>query len=78
MTPAASGVTPDQDIIDELRGGDRTAAFRKLVERFDERIFRLCCSILRDHALAEDAAQESLMRIWRMIRHSGWRTEHDH
>jgi RNA polymerase sigma-70 factor, ECF subfamily len=67
LPPATQEAAPDQDIIDKLKEGATTEAFEMLVNRFDERIFRLCFSILRDTGLAEDAAQDSLVRIWRAL-----------
>jgi RNA polymerase sigma-70 factor, ECF subfamily len=66
---AASGTAPhqDEDIATLLRSGDRERAFAVLLERYEARIYRLCCALLRDPAQAQDAAQESLVRIWRAI-----------
>jgi RNA polymerase sigma-70 factor (ECF subfamily) len=67
MTGAADAAERDQDIAELLRTGAETAAFDTLVERYEHKIYRLCCSILRDRVLAEDAAQESLLRIWKAL-----------
>jgi RNA polymerase sigma-70 factor (ECF subfamily) len=57
----------DADIALLLRTGKHAIAFDQLLERYERKIFRLCCSLLRDTAAAEDAAQESLLRIWKAL-----------
>ena len=39
--------------------------FEPIVREYQDRIFRLACSILGDRAAAEEAAQEALVRIWK-------------
>jgi RNA polymerase sigma-70 factor (ECF subfamily) len=50
-----------------LQGGAHAAAFSSLVVRYERKIYSLCCGLLRDRDLAEDAAQESLVRIWKAL-----------
>jgi RNA polymerase sigma-70 factor (ECF subfamily) len=57
----------DDDIAQLLCAGKHAIAFEQLLERYERKIFRLCCSLLRDTAAAEDAAQESLLRIWKAL-----------
>jgi len=57
----------DQDILQLLRSGGADAAFEQLLDRYEGKIFRLCCSLLRERTQAEDAAQESLLRIWKAL-----------
>jgi len=57
----------DQDIVELLRGGAVEAAFGRLVERYERKVFRLCCSLLRDPDQARDAAQETLLRVWKAL-----------
>ena len=57
----------DQDIVQFIERGDTEAAFGRLVERYEQKLYRLCCGLLRDRVLAEDAAQESLLRIWKSL-----------
>jgi RNA polymerase sigma-70 factor (ECF subfamily) len=64
VTPA---VSDDRDIIERLQAGARERAFELLLERYEAKIFRLCCGLLRDRQRAEDAAQESLVRIWKAL-----------
>jgi RNA polymerase sigma-70 factor (ECF subfamily) len=60
-------VTRDSDIAELLRAGHRGGAFDALLQRYEGKIYRLCCALLRDRAQAEDAAQESLVRIWKSL-----------
>jgi RNA polymerase sigma-70 factor (ECF subfamily) len=65
QTAVDSAAGEDRDVVGLLRGGDRDAAFALLLPRYERRVFRLCCALLRDTALAQDTAQESLVRIWK-------------
>lgn len=66
IAPAAQ-ISEDQDIAELLRAGARQRAFDLLLQRYEGKVFRLCCALLREPAQAEDAAQESLVRIWRAL-----------
>ena len=50
-----------------LAAGRRTEAFEALLTAYQDRVFRLCYSMLGDRAQAEDAAQESFLRIWKSM-----------
>jgi RNA polymerase sigma-70 factor (ECF subfamily) len=65
-TPPEAG-SRDQDIVELLRGGALEAAFERLADRYERKVYRLCCSLLRDPDQAEDAAQESLVRVWKAL-----------
>lgn len=52
------------ELVIRARGGDRQA-FAELVERWLGRMVGTAGLILRDHAAAEDATQEALVRAWR-------------
>jgi RNA polymerase sigma-70 factor (ECF subfamily) len=52
-------------IVPLLASGLRTEAFDALLAAFQDKVFRLCYSMLGDRAQAEDAAQESFLRIWK-------------
>lgn len=67
QAPAADAAARDSDILVLLRAGQRDQAFDALVERYEDKIYRLCCVLLRDRAQAEDAVQESLVRLWRAL-----------
>ncbi len=49
------------------------AAFERIVREYQDRIFRLALSMLGDHAAAEEAAQDALLRIWKGL--GGFRAE---
>ncbi len=57
----------DQDIVGLLQGGAYEAAFGRLADRYERKVYRLCCSLLRDPDQAADAAQESLVRVWKAL-----------
>ncbi len=59
--------TRDQDIVELLQGGAYEAAFGRLADRYERKVYRLCCSLLRDPDQAADAAQESLVRVWKAL-----------
>jgi RNA polymerase sigma-70 factor, ECF subfamily len=63
----SDGGPPDPDIVELLRGGAMETAFERLVSRYEHKVYRLCCSLLRDPDQAQDAAQESLLRIWKAL-----------
>lgn len=63
----------DADLVAALARGETALAFEGLVARYAERVHRLCRSLLRDPAAAEDAAQDSLLRVWRALH--GFRPE---
>jgi RNA polymerase sigma-70 factor, ECF subfamily len=68
MQPApADAAAQDRDIVELLQGGALEAAFRLTLARYQDKVYRLCCTLLRDPTAAEDAAQESLVRIWKAI-----------
>ena len=55
-----------EDLIRQhLEQGRTREAFDLLVESFQGRIYRLALAIVGNRALAEDAAQEALLRIWK-------------
>lgn len=41
--------------------------FEALVKEHQDKVFRLCYSMLGDRAQAEDAAQEAFLRIWKSM-----------
>ena len=64
---AADAGQRDSDIVALLRAGERARAFEALLPRYEGKVYRLCCALLRDRAQAEDAAQESLLRVWKAL-----------
>jgi RNA polymerase sigma-70 factor (ECF subfamily) len=67
MQTAVDAASRDGDIAELLRAGERDRAFDALLARYEQKIYRLCCAMLRDRAHAEDTAQESLVRIWKAL-----------
>jgi RNA polymerase sigma-70 factor (ECF subfamily) len=65
-TPSAAALR-DRDIQALLVQGDRAAAFELIAQRYENKVYRLCVAMLRDPAAAQDAAQESLVRVWRAL-----------
>jgi RNA polymerase sigma-70 factor (ECF subfamily) len=57
----------DADIVLRIEAGDLTGAFDLLMQRYESKLYRLCLTFLHDRALAQDAAQESLVRLWRAL-----------
>jgi len=57
----------DSDIVELLQAGHRERAFAILLPRYEGKVYRLCCALLRDRTRAEDVAQESLLRVWRAL-----------
>jgi RNA polymerase sigma-70 factor (ECF subfamily) len=53
-------VEPEADLIARVRAGD-TAAFEALMRRYNQRLFRVVRSLLRDDAEAEDAVQQAYL-----------------
>lgn len=57
----------DAGIAQLLADGRHDRAFDLIVPAFRDRVFRLAYSILKDRAAAEDAAQETLVRVWKAL-----------
>ncbi len=72
--PASGGKTRDRALFDAARAGDR-AAFAEIVRRFQPRVYRVACHMLRDRALAEDVTQEVFVRCWRALASFDGRSE---
>jgi RNA polymerase sigma-70 factor (ECF subfamily) len=57
----------EDNIATLLAAGRRTEAFEALLAAYQDKVFRLSYSMLGDRAQAEDAAQESFLRIWKAL-----------
>jgi RNA polymerase sigma-70 factor, ECF subfamily len=57
----------DADIILRIEAGDLKGAFHLVMQRYESKVYRLCVAFMRNHAQAQDAAQESLVRLWRAL-----------
>jgi RNA polymerase sigma-70 factor (ECF subfamily) len=66
-TASEPGAEGDRDITQLLREGEVSRAFAALLPRYEQKIYRLCVALLRDRTQSEDAAQESLVRIWKNL-----------
>ncbi|WBO84908.1 RNA polymerase sigma factor [Hymenobacter yonginensis] len=73
--PAASGVvppapgaavSPDDELVAQLQQGSE-AAFRTLVERYQNRIYRTVLALLQSAEEAEDVAQEVFVEVYQTI-----------
>lgn len=62
-----AAVQADGDILILIAGGDVAGAFTLVMARYQGKVYRLCVAYLRDTALAEDVAQDSLVRVWRAL-----------
>ncbi|HSG40619.1 MAG TPA: sigma-70 family RNA polymerase sigma factor [Thermoanaerobaculia bacterium] len=58
--------TDDAIYVERAQGGD-SEAFRVLVERYSQRLFRVAWRILGEEASAEDAVQEAFLRAYRAL-----------
>jgi RNA polymerase sigma-70 factor (ECF subfamily) len=50
-----------------LAAGQHARAFDLIVPEYKDRVFRLAWTILKDRAAAEDATQETLVRVWKAL-----------
>ena len=68
MPPAsAAAELRDRDITELLRTGAHERGFECLIQRYETKVYRLCCAIVRDPTHAQDVAQEAWLRIWRAL-----------
>jgi RNA polymerase sigma-70 factor, ECF subfamily len=67
MSRAATAIQADVDIHERLQAGQYREALALLLPRYRDKVFRLCFSMLRDRALAEDVTQDIFLRIWRAL-----------
>jgi len=52
--------TSDEEAIEQVRAGD-TAAFEVIMRRYNQRLYRVARSVLRDNDAAQDAVQQAYM-----------------
>ncbi len=57
----------DPEIEQHLAAGRHDRAFDLVVGAYKDRVFRLALSILKERAAAEDAAQETFVRVWKAL-----------
>jgi len=61
------GALMDLEIEQHLAAGRHDRAFDLVVGAYKDRVFRLAVSILKERAAAEDAAQETFVRVWKAL-----------
>jgi RNA polymerase sigma factor (sigma-70 family) len=57
----------DRELVERWRAGDR-AAFERILERHEQRVYAACRSLLRDREDAVDVAQETFLQAFLSIR----------
>jgi len=57
---------PDEVVVERVRAG-QTALYEILMRRYNQRLYRVALSILRDPSEAEDVMQEAYVRAWRYL-----------
>jgi RNA polymerase sigma-70 factor (ECF subfamily) len=60
----AEGEVPDEALLAGMAQGDQSAAVT-FTRRYQRRVFGLAYSMTSDAGLAEDVAQEAMLRVWR-------------
>jgi RNA polymerase sigma-70 factor (ECF subfamily) len=50
-----------------LARGDHRTAFERILERYQHKVFRLAYSMLHDETQAQDAAQDTFLRLWKAL-----------
>ena len=61
--PAAAIAMTDEEVIQRVRAGE-TALFEVIMRRYNQRLYRVCRSILGNDAEAEDVTQEAYVRSY--------------
>ena len=56
-----------RELVELARSGDREA-FSALAASVVDRLYATAVLILRDHSMADDATQETIVRAWRDLR----------
>ncbi|MBS0480047.1 MAG: sigma-70 family RNA polymerase sigma factor, partial [Proteobacteria bacterium] len=64
--PSHPASLSDDDLVCRARAGDREA-FRAIMSRCNQRLFRVARSVLRDDCEAEDVLQDAYLRAFRAI-----------
>lgn len=61
--PLASACSPEQELIARILAGERKL-FHELVRPYERAVYALAFSVLRNHADAEEAAQETMVKAF--------------
>jgi RNA polymerase sigma-70 factor, ECF subfamily len=57
----------DEDVLELLARGRYERAFEILLERYKDKVFHLALSFTREASSAEDLAQETFLKLWRVL-----------
>src|SRR5262245_39790704 len=60
-----SGMREDHELLKAIAENRDRAAFEELVQRHEEKAFRLALSMSGSYEAAQDILQESLLRVWK-------------
>lgn len=63
---SSSGPESDLALVARLQAGDKTA-FRELVRRHQDKVYRLALRLTRDESRAQDAMQDAFLQVYRKI-----------
>jgi RNA polymerase sigma-70 factor, ECF subfamily len=67
MSRAAAAPQADADVHERLQAKQYREALALLLPRYRDKVFRLCISMLKHSALAEDVTQDIFLRVWRAL-----------
>lgn len=65
-SPAAPAADSDEDLVARARAKD-FVAFEKLLDRYEDRIFRLAFRFVRNESEAKEILQDTFLTIWRKL-----------
>ena len=57
-------MTEDKALLEEIRNGDLNA-FNELLNRYESFVYSICYNHVGDHQLAEEAAQDTFLKVYR-------------
>lgn len=66
LDKAGSESWTDQEVVDRVKAGD-TALYEIIMRRYNQRLYRVARSILRDDAEAEDVMQDAYVRAYQHL-----------
>jgi RNA polymerase sigma-70 factor (ECF subfamily) len=64
--PHAAAVVTDEDLVTRARDKD-FAAFEELVDRYEDKIFRLAFRFVRNETEAKEIVQDTFLLVWRKL-----------
>lgn len=57
----------DEDVQQLLHGRRYQDALERLLDRYQQKVFRMAVMMLRDHGRAEEATQDVFLKLWRAL-----------